>query len=207
MFRITAKEEVFFDYFVETSEIICKAAALLDDLTKNYTNVNEKIGNIEETEHACDNKVHKILEQLNKAFITPIDREDIFMIAKELDNITDDIEATAHRFSMFNVKEIRPEAVKLSELIVKSTTELRGVMAEMKNMKNSKVLQEKIIAVNDVEDEGDTIFRDAIANLFICDISAVEVIKWKEIYELLENTLDACEDVANMVEGVVMKHA
>ena len=207
MFRITPKEELFFDYFVETCEIICKSAMLLEDLTKNYINVNEKILSIEETEHACDNKVHNILEQLNKAFITPIDREDIFTIAKELDNITDDIESAAHRFSMYNVQEMRPDAIKLSELIVKSAEELKNVMIEMKNMKKSTLLQEKIIAVNDVEDEGDTIFREAITNLFITEKNAVEVIKWKEIYELLENTLDACEDVANIVEGVVMKHA
>lgn len=207
MFRITAKEEMFFDYFIETCEIICKAANLLDDLTNNYVNVNEKIASIEETEHACDNSVHKILNELNKSFITPIDREDIFTIAKELDNITDDIESAAHRFSMFNVKEVKPEAIALTKLIVRATNELKKVMIEVKNMKKSKSLQTKIIEVNNVEDEADTIFRDAMANLFTSEQDAVEVIKWKAIFELLENTIDACEDVANIVEGVVMKNA
>lgn len=207
MFRITPKEEMFFDYFIETCEIICKAANLLDDLTNNYVNVNEKIMSIEETEHACDSSVHKILNELNKSFITPIDREDIFTIAKELDNITDDIESAAHRFSMFNVKEVRPEALTLTKLIVRATDELRNVMMQMKNMKKSKTLQTKIIEVNNVEDEADTIFRDAMANLFTSQLDAVEVIKWKAIFELLENTIDACEDVANIVEGVVMKNA
>ncbi len=207
MFRITPKEEKFFDYFIETCEIICKAASLLDDLTTNYVNVNEKISNIEETEHACDSNVHKILNELNQSFITPIDREDIFTIAKELDNITDDIETAAHRFSMYNVKSVKPEAVTMTKLIVRATSELKKVMIEMKNMKKSKQLQNKIIEVNNVEDEADTIFRDAMANLFITEHDAVEVIKWKEIFELLENTIDACEDVANIVEGVVMKNA
>lgn len=207
MFRITPKEEKFFDYFIETCEIICKAAALLEDLTTNYVNVNEKISNIEVTEHACDNNVHKILNELNQSFITPIDREDIFTIAKELDNITDDIETAAHRFSMYNVKSVKPEAVTMTKLIVRATSELKNVMIEMKNMKKSKQLQNKIIEVNNVEDEADTIFRDAMANLFITEHDAVEVIKWKEILELLENTIDACEDVANIVEGVVMKNA
>lgn len=207
MFRITAKEEAFFDYFIETCEITCKAAVLLDDLTNNYVNVNEKITSIEEAEHACDNSVHRILNELNKSFITPIDREDIFTIAKELDNITDDIESAAHRFSMFNVKEIRPEAIALTKLIVRATDELKKVMIEVKNMKKSKDLQNRIIEVNNVEDEADTIFRDAMANLFTSETDAVEVIKWKAIFELLENTIDACEDVANIVEGVVMKNA
>ncbi len=207
MFRTTSKEERFFDYFIETSEIICKAAALLDDLTNNYVNVHEKIKSIEDAEHACDSMVHKILNELNKSFITPIDREDILTIARVLDNITDDIEAAAQRFTMYNVKQVRPDAITLSKLIVTATNELKNVMLEFKNMKNSKTLESKIIEVNNVEDEADTAFRDAMANLFLTEQDALEVIKWKEIIELFENTIDACEDVANIVEGVVMKHA
>ena len=207
MFRITSKEEIFFDLFVETAENGCKTAKMLEELMKNYTRVNEKINAIEECEHECDTHVHRIMEQLNKSFITPIDREDIYLIAKELDNITDDIESTAHRFAMFNVQSITDDAKALAELIVKCTSELKGVMAELKNMKTSKLLKERIIEVNRIEDEGDIIFRKAIQKLFVQETDAVEVIKWKEIYEYLENTLDACEDVANIVEGVVMKHA
>ncbi len=207
MFRPTSKEERFFDYFIETSEIICKAASLLDDLTNNYVNVNEKIKSIEDAEHACDTIVHKILNELNKAFITPIDREDIYLIARELDNITDDIEAAAQRFSMYNVQKVRPEAIVLSKLIVNATNELKNVILEMKNMKKSKSLEEKIIEVNNIEDEADTAFRDAMTNLFLAEKDAIEVIKWKEIIDFFENTIDACEDVANIIEGVVMKHA
>lgn len=207
MFRVTRKEEIFFDMFVETAENTCRSAKLLQELVTNYVNIGEKIKAIEETEHECDKRIHKIMEQLNKSFITPIDREDIYEIAKVLDNITDNIEATAHRFSMFNVKSITEEALKMAQLIVDCTQELRGVMAEMKNMKARKALKDKIIEVNRLEDEGDTIYRNAITKLFVTEKDAVEVIKWKEIYEFLENTLDACEDVADIVEGVVMKHA
>lgn len=207
MFRVTPKEEIFFDFFVETAQSSCKSAEMLEELMINYVSVAEKVKAIEETEHACDLLIHKIMEQLNKSFITPIDREDIYEIAKELDNITDDIEATAHRFNMFNVKSIREDALKLAKLIVQCTKELKEVMIELKNMKRSKTLKDKIIEVNRIEDEGDNIFRHAMANLFITEKDAIEVIKWKEIYEYLENTLDACEDVANIIEGVVMKNA
>ncbi len=207
MFRITRKEEIFFDMFVETADNACKAAEMLEELMVNYVNVKEKVGAIEEAEHACDKQVHKILEQLNKSFITPIDREDIYLIAKELDNITDAIESTAHRFVMFNVKEVTPEAIQLAKLITESTKELKLLMAEVKDMKSSKVLAEKIVEVNRVEDDGDTVFRDAVSNLFSGKRETLDVIIWKEIYEYMENTLDACEDVANIVEGVVMKHA
>ncbi|MCX8131123.1 MAG: DUF47 family protein [Clostridia bacterium] len=207
MFRISPKEEKFFDLFVETAENACKSAVMLEELMKNYIDIEKKVKAIEETEHECDQRVHVIMEQLNKSFITPIDREDIYLIAKELDNITDSIEATAHRFVMLNVNSITDEAKKLAELIVACTKELKGVMVEVKNMKKSNSLQKKIIEVNRLEDYGDTIFRNAVTNLFKNEKDPIEVIKWKEMYELLESTLDACEDVANIVEGVVMKHA
>lgn len=207
MFRITSKEEVFFDLFIETAENTCKSARMLEELMTNYVDIEARIKEIEETEHECDMRIHKILKQLNKSFITPIDREDIYLIAKELDNITDAIEATAHRFRMLNVKSIKEDAKKLAGLIVQCTNELKCVMSELKNMKKSTVLTKKVIEVNRIEDEGDEIYRNSITKLFVTEKDAIEVIKWKEIYEYLESTLDACEDVANIVEGVVMKHA
>lgn len=207
MFRMTAKEAVFFDLFSDTAADTCKAARMLEELMRNYTDIPEKIRAIEEIEHKCDGHVHKMLEHLNRSFVTPIDREDIYLIAKELDNITDDIESTAHRFMMFNVTSIRPDALKMADMIIKCTEELMGVMSELKNMKTSKVLKDRIIEVNRIEDAGDDIFRNAMQSLFVNENDSLEVIKWKEIYEYLENTLDACEDVANIIEGVVMKHA
>jgi len=207
VFRITRKEEIFFDLFIQTEEKACIAAKLLDDLIKNYVNVPEKIKAIEEVEHDCDQCVHNIMKQLNKSFITPIDREDIYEIAKNLDNITDSIESTAHRFDMFNVKSITEDTKILSNLIVMCTDELKGIMIELKSMKTSKTLTKKIIEINRIENEGDDVFRRAMASLFSNGMNAIDVIKWKGIYEFLENTLDACEDIANIVEGVVMKHA
>ena len=207
MFRITPKEGIFFELFANTAADTCQAANMLEELMNNYVDVTNKIRAIEEIEHKCDSHVHKMLEQLNRSFITPIDREDIYMIAKELDNITDYIESTAHRFRMFNVTSIREDAKLLAKLIVQCTKELMNVMAELKKMKTSKILKEKIIEVNRIEDEADEIFRSAMQRLFVSESNPIEVIKWKEIYEYLENTLDACEDVANLIEGVVMKNA
>lgn len=207
MLAITRKEDIFFKLFENTAEDICKAAKLQEDLMKNYVNVEDKINAIEEIEHKCDGHVHKMLEQLNRSFITPIDREDIYLIAKELDNITDSIEATAHRFLMFHVKEVRDEAKKLATMVKKCAEALQQVMKEMKNMKTSKTLNDYIIEVNRIEDEGDRVFRSAISALFSNEVNPIEVTKWMEIFNYLENTLDACEDVANIVEGVVMKHA
>ncbi len=207
MFRITAKEEIFFQLFVETADSICTAAEMLLDLMENYTDISCKVKKIEELEHKCDQQVHKIFEHLNKSFITPVDREDIHLLGKELDNIADAIESTAHRFEMMNVKTIQADAIQMAKLIVECTKEVRNVMANLKNMKRTCNLREQIIEVNRIENVGDNIFRKSISNLFASEKDPMEVIKWKEIYEYLENTLDACEDVANIAEGVIMKNA
>ena len=207
LFRVTRKEEIFFDLFVETVDLACQAAKKLNDLIQDYSDVDRKIDEIQAIEHNCDIKVHNIVEQLNRSFITPIDREDINEIAKELDNITDAIEDTAHRFRMFDIKKITADAKIFSDLIVTCTEELRIVMVEMKNMKTSKELCSKIVEVNRLENVGDDLYRKTMTSLFTSGMDTLEVIKWKEIYEFLENSLDACEDVANTVEGVVMKHA
>jgi len=208
LFRVTRKEEIFFDQFVVTAELACKAAKKLDAMINDYkiNELEQRIRDIEDVEHDCDKSIHDIMQQLNKSFITPIDREDINQIAKEMDNITDFIESTAQRFKIFNVNEMTEDAKILSKLIVVSTMELKNIMAELKHMKTSKTLIKRIIEVNRLENEGDDAFRVAIAKLFANGMDAVDVIKWKEIYEYLENSLDACEDVANIVEGVVMKN-
>lgn len=207
MFRISSKEGLFFDLFIESVQASCLAAEKLESLMDNYTNIEEQINFIEQIEHEGDHHVHRILEQLNKSFITPIDREDIYLIAKELDNITDSIESTAHRFRMLNVTSIRDDAKRLASLIVQCTKELKYLMSDLKNMKRSCTLQEKVIEVNRIENVGDDIFRNAITGLFASEKDPIELIKWKEIFEYLENTLDACEEVANIAEGIIMKHA
>lgn len=207
MFGVSSKEELFFTLFVESIQCAHKAAENLEKLMNNYQDINEQIKVIEEIEHEGDKCVHRIIHQLNKSFITPIDREDIFLIAKELDNITDYIESTAHRFRMLNVKTVKEDAKKMATLIVQCTKELKDIIANLKHMKKNSSLREKIIEINRIENVGDEIFRDAITSLFACEKDPIEVIKWKEIFEYLENTLDACEDVANSAEGVIMKNA
>jgi uncharacterized protein len=201
------KDTNFFSIFIETAGKICIASNKLDDLMKNYTDIRNKVKEIEEIEHSCDLMVHKALEKLNKSFITPFDREDIYTLIKEMDNIIDFIEATSHRFNMLNITSIRPDALLLSNLIIECTKEITEIMLELKDMKKSTTIEKRIIEVNRIENMGDEIYRKAIFELFLNEKDAKEVIKWKETYEHLENTLDACEDVANIVEGIIMKNA
>lgn len=207
MSRLTPKEDKFYDLFIDSATLIHEASIMLKDLMRDLSNMEGKVKAIEEMEHKGDRQVHDILEQLNKTFITPIDREDIYAIAKQMDDIMDFIEATAHRFIMFNVKEVQSDAIIMAQMISDSSKELINLMEELKNMRKSKKLSEKIIEINRIEDEGDKVFRRAITKLFNGETPALEVVKWREIYDFIEQTLDACEDVANTVEGVVMKHA
>jgi len=207
MLGLKKREEVFFDLFSETIAKGVEAGAKLNSLMEDFTNVAAKAEELKKIENECDGKVHKIMRTLNASFITPFDREDIYYIAKELDNIVDTIEEAANRFLIFNIKGVKEEALIMSRLIVDCVEELEKVIGELKNSKKSKTLRDHIIEVNRIENEGDVIFRRAMEKLFSEESNTLEVIKWKEIYEFLENSLDACENVANTLEGVVMKHA
>ena len=207
MFRMSKAEVVFFDLFEQASEKANQCANALYALATDYTDVAQKVKAIEVIEHECDLLVHETMKYLNAAFITPIDREDIFEIAKEMDNIVDAIEAIAHRFVMFNVQSITEDAKDMCKLITQCTRELHMLMSELVRMKKSKSILQHIIEVNRIENEGDKLYRSAITNLFTNEKDPIEVVKWKGIYEYLENALDACEDVANIIEGVVMKNA
>jgi uncharacterized protein len=207
MFSLTPKEDKFFNLFVETANIAYKASNLLVEFLKDLDNSEENLKKIKEVEHEGDRKQHEILQQLNKTFITPFDREDIYLIAKDTDDIIDLIESTASRFVMLNVNNCTEEAEILSRMIVQCCEEIIVLMKELKNMKTSKEISKKIIEVNRIEEEGDKVSRKAIRDIFRGNMEVIEVIKWREVYQYLEDTLDACEDLANVIEGVVMKNA
>lgn len=207
MFNLSPKEDKFYDLFIADSEIVYESAKMLVNFVGNLDLSEENLKDMKEIEHKGDRKVHEIMEELYKTFLTPFDREDIYALAKEMDDIIDHIESASSRFVMFNVSEATAEAKTMCSYIEASTKEIIVVMQELKNMNKSKLLNEKIIKINKIEDDGDVLNRKAIKSLFREKIPTIEVIKWREIYQILEDTLDACEDVANLVEGVVMKNA
>lgn len=207
MFSFAPKEDKFYEFFVQSANIAYKASNMLVDFLNDLENSEENLKKLKEVEHEGDKLQHEILEQLNKTFITPFDREDIYIIAKDMDDIIDYIESTASRFVMLNVNNITEEAKILGEMIAQCCKEIIGIMEDLKHMKTSKELPKKIIEVNRIEEEGDKVSRKAIRDIFRGNIEVIEVIKWREVYQYLEDTLDACEDIANVIEGVVMKNA
>ncbi len=207
MFRMSQKELAFFEEFEIASEIAYQSAVILQDLVLHFDQPNELIKALEVKEHEGDQRVHAMMDMLNKSFITPIDREDLLSISKDLDTVTDEIESGAHLFTMFNVQSMRDEAKTFVRLIVQATSELHALTKEMKRFKKSTELKIKVVEINRIENEGDDLFRKAVHKLFTEEKDPLEVMKWKEIFEYLETMLDACEHTANLISGVVMKHA
>mgnify|MGYP001598893830 FL=1 len=207
MFSFAPKEDKFNDLFISTSELILKSANSLNAFINDLDNSEENLKLLKEIEHEGDIKQHEILKQLNLSFITPFDREDIYAIAKDMDDIIDYIESAASRFVMLNVNQTTKEAEILSRMIVDCSIQIIVLMKELKNMKKSKIIKDTIIEINRIEEQGDLVSRKVITDLFRMDIPVIEVIKWREIYQYFENSLDACEDLANVVEGIVMKNA
>jgi len=205
---IFPKDDTFFNLFIQSANKVYEAAVLLKEIiTEPSSDLDVKVNKMKKIEEEGDENTHIILSQLNKSFITPLDREDIYQIAKEIDEILDYIEDTAHSILIFGIKSSRNEAITITELIISAAKEIQNMTEALKDTKNTKQLYKKIVEINRIENEGDTIYRQAVTKLFSEETKPVEIIKWKEIFEFLENTLDSCEDLANTIEGVVMKHA
>jgi predicted phosphate transport protein (TIGR00153 family) len=207
MFGLKKKEDVFLELFIESSAKVIVVGDVFHDLVHNYENVEDKVSNLKILETDCDIQAHKILKKLNESFITPFDREDIYNLARDTDDIVDCLEEVANRFLIFDVKEMKPDAIIMTNLIVQCIRELDVLFKHLKEIKTNTIVREQIIEVNRIENEGDIVYRRALTKLFKNEKDPIEIIKWKQLYELLEESMDSCENVANIVEGLVMKHA
>lgn len=207
MIGVKKKENVFFDLFCEQMTKIVKVGETFYELTRNYEDVEEKAHSLIWMESDCDQETHKIMQILNGTLITPFDREDIYMIAKNLDRIVDVLEKTANYFVIFDIKALRTPACRLAESILQSIRELDVMFQNLKDFKKTDRVLKQIIEVNRLENEGDGLYRQAIRDLFREEKDPIEIIKWQQIYDRLEKALDTCEAIADTVEGVVMKHA
>lgn len=199
---LVPKEHDYFRMFSELAANLDAAAQLLVKFM-NDGDRQSIAAAILEHEHVGDKMVHDIVRRLNKSFITPIDREDIYDLVATADEILDSIEEAAGLMIIYRVGEATDYARRQAEVIAKATPILRECMD---NLEKPKGLVERIIAVNSLENDGDRIEREAIASLFEGDTKCTDIIKWKDIYETLESAIDECEHVANVIESIVLKH-
>jgi len=162
---------------------------------------------IKEIEHECDVLTHACVERLHTTFITPFDRDDIHRLITRMDDVMDYVEAAAERLVLYEITETTAEVRDLSDVLVRAMEGVQKAVAGLRDMKNAQSIVKACIDVNRLENEADAILRNAVARLFKEEKDPITVIKWKEIYENLENATDRCEDVANIIEGVVLEHA
>ena len=205
MFGLIPKDEKFFEMFREMAQNTILGAEELKDMLDNFQDPVASQRRIKELEHKGDHLTHEIIKKLNKSFITPFDREDIYSLASKLDDVMDLIDASAQRFVMYNVEKPTPEAQQLAFLLLQGSQIRAKAVALLGG--NLGALYEYCVEVNALENEADRVCREAISRLFDEEKDPIQLIKWKEIYETLEKCTDKCEDAANILESVVVKNA
>jgi uncharacterized protein len=203
IFGLIPKEEAFFDLFKKAAHNMIEGSRLLKDMMENFHDLPGKAKQIKDVEHIGDGITHDIAMRLNQTFITPIDREDIHDLASALDDILDSVEAVADRFVIYKITRPTESAIRLADILYKASVAV-GCGVDRLGMSHAQI-KECSVQVNSLENEADRVSRDAISGLFEKETDPIAVIKWKEIYETFEDGTDRCEDVANVLERIVLK--
>lgn len=205
MFGLIPKEEQFFTMFREMAKTIVASANALKEMLDDFKDPTNSQHLIKELEHQGDIQTHDIIKKLNKSFITPFDREDIYSLAAALDNIIDIIDTSAQHIVFYHIEKVTPDAKELGFINLKACQTIEKAIAILE--KHPKHISEYCVEINSLENEADRVRADAISRLFIEERDPIRLIKWKEIYENLEMISDKCEDAANILETIVVKNA
>ena len=203
MFRLIPREERFYDLFEEQARNILAAAERLREMVFDFSDAPAQAMAIRELEHAGDTLTHDLIRKINTTFVTPFDREDVYALASRLDDVLDLIEAAADRLVLYRIKAPTSGARAFAEVIQKTAESTRAAVGCLRA--SSQVYHTHCVEVNRLENEADRLLKELIAALFADVTDPIEVIKWKEIYETLEEVTDRCEDVVNVIEGIMLK--
>jgi predicted phosphate transport protein (TIGR00153 family) len=201
--RLIPRDEKFFDLFAELGVRISRSATLVCELFDHPERTAELVAKVKEVEHEADNITRGVIERIDKSFVTPIDREDIHLLASALDNVIDLLDGTARRVEMFHITECKPAAQQLARVLERAAAQIEHGVS---TMKRPKEVAASSVAIKQLEEEGDAIYHRAVGELFAGTPEPLEVIKWKEIYDTLERAIDQCEDVANVIQSVALKN-
>jgi uncharacterized protein len=197
------KEREFFDLFEEAGANIVLAAELLERMLEQWPDHGELARDVVICEQEGDRITHDMIQRLNSTFVTPIDREDIYALASALDDIVDFIEEVADFLGLYRIEAPMEQAQRMARVLHEATRQINDAMPRLRTLKD---IHHYTVEVNRLENEGDRILREAVASLFERGIDPMMVIRWKDIFERLEHAIDACEHVANILEGIVVKH-
>ena len=203
--KLLPREEQYFTLFAQMTSYINDAAkTLVEMLSQRNGDYQEYVQRIKSIEHACDDLTHSVATRLNQSFITPFDREDIYMMSKALDDVVDLIDGAARAVVMYDIHETTEAAKQLAGIIQRMAVQLHEVVSILQKPKG---VTERLVELHRLENEGDDIYQRAVGGLFHENRDPLEVIKWKDVYEKLEDTIDRSENVANIIEGVIIKHS
>ena len=185
----------YFNEFIDLTDYIVKSADILKDMIDNYDleKLDKSIEEIHKLEHSSDRIVHKMREYLIKDFLPPIDREDIATIANKLE--------------IFNVKKIREDSLDIVDIVIKSANAVKGVFEALSNLKDVETIKSKVIVVNRLEEQGDRTYERIMSNLYKEEKDPIELIKWTNLYNCFENTIDSCEQISDCIQDVIMKNS
>lgn len=201
------KEDVFFTLFKDFAAELSIMGKQFEAFCQSFDPEGKSAEIMKDMESQCDSKKHIIINELNDSFVTPFDREDIFTIAGQLDDVADLMEDIMCKFHLYNIPVLREEALQLVNIIVKETAQIGELFKALPDSKKGYEVKESIISLNNLEDQGDIIYRESLGKLFREESDPVEILKWKDLYELLENAIDAGEHLADTVEGIMAKNA
>lgn len=204
--KVSQRPEAFFDLFEESGANLCEATDDLRGLVREYEQVELKARRISEREHTGDEITHAIIRLLNTTFVTPMDREDIYTLATALDDVMDEVDAAADLFVLHHIEAPLPEMLSQADVLHRAAEQTEAALKAFRNLRRDE-LEPYWVEINSLENEGDQLYRRAIADLFSGDHRAMDVLRWKEVIEAFEEALDGLENVANVIESVVLKHA
>jgi hypothetical protein len=203
---VVPQDKIFFDLFDRMARTVVSAADLLVEFVENYENVKEQCHRMKQIEHQGDEITHEIYEQLNRTFITPLEPEEISRLASALDDILDYIDGTAQQMYSYGITKTDDSMIELAKLIQLSVVEIEKAVNNIRSVKNPSLIEERCIEVNRLENVADNVLGHAIRDLFKTE-DAITIIKLKDIYENLEMATDKCEDVANVLSDIAIRHS
>jgi len=203
-FQVIPKEHAFFDLFQQAAANVVEAAKELAALTEDLSEGESKAGRIKTLEHEGDELTHRILALLNTTFVTPFDRADIYRLASRLDDVLDAAEAVSDLLVLHRIEDPLPELHQQAGVLVRATEVMEKAIGQLRSLQG---LNGYLVEVNRLENEGDRVYRKTVARLYSGDFKAMDVLKWKDLVDQMEEAIDGCEDIANTIESLALKHA
>lgn len=205
--RFLPRRTDFFDFFEEHARLTAQGIRAFVALTVDGADMADGARHIKAIESQCDSVTHRCIEALHTTFITPIERDSIYQLITVMDDIIDIVEATSERIVLYELRQMRLEVAAMGDVLVRCMQEIEKAVGALRSMKHSAAILRACVSINELENEADTLLRSALARLFREEKDPLTIIKWKEIFEYLEDASDRCEDVAQIIEGVVLEHA